>query len=287
MKAQIRTILARIGIAATRPSTLDRLIQSERELRRLRECWEFLANVDARYVHRAIQLLPHAKGENFQDLFAALVLAGRVQGFFVEFGATDGVTGSNSLMFESHFGWRGIVAEPARVWHERLANNRTCAISHECIWIASGDSVEFCEAGDAGFSTIAQFASKGRHGSKRERAARYRVPTISLSDLLVRHDAPSHIDFLSLDTEGSELAILSALPIDQHRISVLVVEHNFRDDREEICRLLKRRGMTRVLQCLSKYDDWYVEDDLVGRVAELFNVESPMGVHLPCVEVDP
>lgn len=269
-KNQVQRVLGHFGIVATRPSTFDRLIQSERELRRLRECWEFLANVHARYVHRAIQLLPHANGENFQDLFAALVLDGRERGFFVEFGATDGVTGSNSLLFEKHAGWNGIVAEPARVWHARLAQNRKCVIAHECVWSRSGDSVEFCEAGDAGFSTIAHFAGKDRHASKRNGSAIYRVPTISLDDLLATHGDPPEIDFLSLDTEGSEREILSAFSFDRYRVSVLVVEHNFRDDREEINDLLKGKGMTRVLRGLSKYDDWYVSDDLVHRVDEVF-----------------
>jgi FkbM family methyltransferase len=260
---------------ATRPSTFDRLVHSERELRRLRECWAFLANVDARHVHRAIELLPHAHGENFQDLFASLVLDERRQGFFVEFGATDGVTGSNSLMFEAHLGWKGILAEPARVWHARLAENRKCVISHECVCGNGGDSVEFCEAEDAGFSTIARFAGIDRHASKREGASVYRVPTISLAELLSRHGAPSRIDFLSIDTEGSELEILSTFPFDQYRISVLVVEHNFRDDRAGLLALLVRNGFTRVLPGLSRYDDWYVSSDLVPRVRDLF---AGMGV---------
>lgn len=270
LKNLLARTLRRFNIVTTRGHTFDRLIQSERELHRLRQCWDFLRHIDANHVHRALKLLADTRGENFQDLFAALLIGDRENGFFVEFGATDGVTGSNTLFFESRAGWKGIVAEPARVWHEKLAMNRKCMISHECVWSISGEQVEFCEAGDAGFSTIARFADLDRHASKRKQSTNYSVPTISLDDLLARHDAPAIIDFLSLDTEGSELDILAAFSFDRYRVSVLVVEHNFRPERDALQDLLTRNGMVRVLPGLSRYDDWYVADDLVSHVDEIF-----------------
>ena len=182
IKKLIARALRRFNIVITRGRTFDRLIQNERELHRLGECWDFLRHVGANHVHKALKLLADTHGENFQDLFAALLLGDRENGFFVEFGATDGVTGSNTLMFEERAGWNGIIAEPARAWHQKLAMSRKCTISHDCVWRTSGDLVEFCEAGDAGFSTIARFADLDRHASKRKRSTSYSVPTISLND---------------------------------------------------------------------------------------------------------
>ena len=34
------------------------------------------------------------------------------KGFFIEAGANDGVTQSNTLFFERHRGWRGLLVEP-------------------------------------------------------------------------------------------------------------------------------------------------------------------------------
>jgi FkbM family methyltransferase len=274
MKRLIGRALRHFNVVLTRGHTFDRLIQSERELHRLRECWELLRHMDASYMKRALELLPHASGENFQDLFVALLLGDREGGFFVEFGATDGVAGSNTLMFERQLGWDGIVAEPARVWHRKLARNRTCAIAHECVWSTSGDEVEFCEVGDTGFSTIARFAEADGHASKRQRSAFYSVPTISLDDLLARHNAPDIIDFLSLDTEGSELEILNAFSFDRYRVSALIVEHRFGANRDAIKELLTSKGMTRVLPDLSKYDDWYVANGLVSIVEGMFPGET-------------
>ena len=64
--------------------------------------------------------------------------------------------------------------------------------------------------------------------------------------MLCEAGAPPVIDYWSLDTEGSELAILSSFPFDEHRVRVLTVEHNFASSREEIRRLLERQGYRRV-----------------------------------------
>src|SRR6187397_1934821 len=67
--------------------------------------------------------LDNSRAQLFQDLFAQFELQGRKAGFFIEFGATDGMELSNTYMLERHYGWTGILAEPARYWHERLGRN--------------------------------------------------------------------------------------------------------------------------------------------------------------------
>ena len=39
-------------------------------------------------------------------------------GFFVEFGATNGIDLSNSYLLQSKYYWTGILAEPARCWRD-------------------------------------------------------------------------------------------------------------------------------------------------------------------------
>lgn len=273
IKKRVARAFRRFNIVVTKAHTFDRLIQSERELRRLTAGWSFLRNLSPGYLHRALELLPSSHGENFQDLFVALLLDNRENGYFVEFGATDGVTGSNTLLFERHAGWSGILAEPARIWHQMLAKNRKCIVAHECVWRASGDQVEFRQAADPGLSTMNRFANSDSHASKRRQSTIYSVPTITLNDLLARHGAPSRIDFLSIDTEGSELDILTAFAFNRYEVSVLIVEHNFREQREAIHALLTGHGFVRVLTAISKFDDWYVQRDFFPRVSEMFPSE--------------
>ena len=62
--------------------------------------------------------LPYSRAQLAQDIFALAVSNSTSPKFFVEFGATDGITLSNTWLLEKHLGWQGILAEPARTWHE-------------------------------------------------------------------------------------------------------------------------------------------------------------------------
>ena len=55
-----------------------------------------------------------SKSQYRQDLFVLSELEFKRDGFFVEFGATNGINGSNSFILEKNFGWKGILAEPAK-----------------------------------------------------------------------------------------------------------------------------------------------------------------------------
>lgn len=66
-------------------------------------------------------------------------------GLFVEFGATNGLDLSNTWLLEKQFGWTGILAEPATVWHEDLKRNRTGSIDERCVWSRSGEALQFSE----------------------------------------------------------------------------------------------------------------------------------------------
>lgn len=41
-------------------------------------------------------------------------------GFFVEFGACDGLHFSSTLLLEKSFGWKGILAEPNGAYQKKL-----------------------------------------------------------------------------------------------------------------------------------------------------------------------
>ncbi|WP_370230825.1 FkbM family methyltransferase [Cognatishimia sp.] len=193
-----------------------------------------------------------------QDVFALMEHRFKRNGFFVEFGATNGIDISNTYMLERDFGWTGILAEPGRVWHDALHKNRTAKISTDCVWARSGETLEFLESSEPELSTIMEhYNSDGRNRLKRKQDT-YQVQTISLNDLLSQNDAPHHIDYLSIDTEGSELEILSELDFEKYSFGVITCEHNYQDARAWIHELLGDHGYHRKLIGASGCDDWYV-----------------------------
>jgi len=74
----------------------------------------------------------------------------------------------------------------------------------------------------------------------------------------VHWSAPRRIDYLSIDTEGSELDILQALDFSAWEIRLLTVEHNHTPKRQAIHDFLASKGYRRKFETLSNVDDWYV-----------------------------
>lgn len=193
-----------------------------------------------------------------QDMFVLDELGYKRDGYFVEFGATNGVDLSNTYLLEKEMGWTGILAEPAKVWSEALANNRNCHVTFDCVWSESGKTLEFNEVVAAELSTVDEFSGVDEHASTRANGTRYTVNTISLLDLLEKYGAPKVIDYLSIDTEGSEYEILSAFDFDKYQFKVITCEHNYTPMREKLFDLLSSKGYTRKYTEYSRFDDWYV-----------------------------
>jgi hypothetical protein len=118
--------------------------------------------------------------------------------------------------------------------------------------------VEFNETKCPILSTIDGYSNADGHADLRKKGTKYYVTTVSLSDLLLRHHAPKVIDFLSIDTEGSEYDILKGFDFDRYTFNVIVCEHNYTTMRENIFSILSANGYVRVFQGRSKFDDWYV-----------------------------
>ena len=174
-------------------------------------------------------------------------------GSFVDVGAGDGITLSNSYLLEKEFGWNGVCVEANDGLVKLLRENRQCHVVEACIYSSSNREIIFHDPiGDKMFGGIHQHV--GVHntaGVKRKKTTR------TLAEVLTELDFPTDIDYLSLDTEGSEYEILKVLPFDKYRFRLITVEHNYeRQKRENLRRLLHKNGYRR--QARVAFDDWYV-----------------------------
>lgn len=215
---------------------------------------------------RAFQFLSFAfcnrqrsQSQILQDLWVLFELDQKVDGFFVEFGATDGRTNSNTWLLEQQYGWTGILAEPNPYWHAALKANRSASIDTRCVSSTTGQTVTLVATDntDPELSGIADYSAGEHFESARACGRKIIVETISLDDLLSQHGAKPDIDYLSVDTEGSELAILSNFNFAKYKISLISVEQNGNTG-PQIEALLKPLGFERVFQEFSQWDAWYV-----------------------------
>lgn len=201
----------------------------------------------------------NSKAQLKQDLFVLYQSNFKKEGYFVEFGATNGVGLSNTYLLEKDFNWTGILAEPAKHWHKDLKANRNCNIETDCVWTDSKTILNFNETTNKELSTIDQFNNSDSHKNNRVNGNIYQVNSISLNDLLDKYNAPKIIDYLSIDTEGSEYEILSHFDFNKYTFNVITCEHNFTKNRDKIYHLLKKNGYERKYTTLSKWDDWYIK----------------------------
>ncbi|MFY2822321.1 FkbM family methyltransferase [Ruegeria sp. MALMAid1280] len=195
-----------------------------------------------------------------QDIFVLLKKKFKKGGFFVEFGATNGLDLSNTFLLEKSFGWNGILAEPAPMWHEALKKNRDVSLDFDCVWRETGEILEFNMANEGELSTLNSFSDCDHHSETRKSGQIIQVKTVSLNDLLERHNAPRNIDYLSIDTEGSEYEILKHFDFSKYNIDIITCEHNFTKMGDDVFSLLSKHGYKRVFEGSSEWDHWYVKD---------------------------
>jgi FkbM family methyltransferase len=206
----------------------------------------------------ARKVFKSSKSQLGQDVLALIASGARKHGFFVEFGSADGVALSNSFLLEKEMGWSGILCEPSRGWHAALKRNRSCIIDTRCVYSRTGEQISFSENYIGELSGITEFTRDDHHGLINRTTDSYQVETISLLDLLSQHNAPKHIDFLSVDTEGSEFEILNSFDFSRYTFGAICVEHNYLENRPKVKALLEATGYRQVYSELSDYDDWFV-----------------------------
>lgn len=197
-----------------------------------------------------------------QDLWVLYMLKEKENGFFVEFGACNGISMSNTLLLEERYNWNGILAEPNPLWHEELFSRRKSRISTKCVSAKSGEIADFLSTPKMPeLSRMKNVIPDDVHekNGNRSLTEQIEVATISLNDLLMEHDAPNFIDYLSIDTEGSELEILESFDFSKFTVNLITVEHAGEiSKRAKIKELLESKGFFRWRPEITRWDDWYI-----------------------------
>ncbi|MEL7261042.1 MAG: FkbM family methyltransferase [Pseudomonadota bacterium] len=187
----------------------------------------------------AMERIADSKSQFLQDLWALWETGEKEGGYFVEFGAADGRKLSNTFMLERRYGWTGVLAEPSPAFHDQLAQRRTAPVCTDLVHRTSGETMRFAMHERGLLSGIVDDSTQvGDDGI----ADILTLTTIGLNDMLDRYEAPRDIDFMSIDVEGAELAILEGFDFDRHRVHCFTIEAKEDGERQALIDLLSRNG---------------------------------------------
>jgi hypothetical protein len=91
--------------------------------------------------------------------------------------------------------------------------------------------------------------------------------------LLEEYKAPNKINYISVDTEGSEYKILKNFNFKKYEVEVFTIEHNFIESkRNNIFELMSANNYVRAFQKISQWDDWYIKKD--NTILKYFTLEE-------------
>jgi FkbM family methyltransferase len=151
------------------------------------------------------------------DLLLDHIFKSKTSGFFIELGANDGITFSNTAFFEFHRGWMGVLIEPSVNSYNECVKNRP---NSQCFNLV-------CVSNDYKDETIRGDFNGGMMSSvdgKRNNTTDLVECKVSTLEKILDSVGATTIDFLSLDTEGYEYDILCGLNLNKYRPKYMLIE---------------------------------------------------------------
>jgi FkbM family methyltransferase len=178
-------------------------------------------------------------------------------GTFIEIGASNGLLLSNTYLLETQYGWKGICCEPIPYKFKQLIKNRPNTLCcNKAVYNQSGLTVKFDIANNCDLLSGISNHIDSHKTSVDTNKTTIDIETISLLDVLNNYNAPSFIDYMSLDTEGSEFEIIKNFDFEKYTFGLIDIEHNYEEPRRtDIKKLLLSNGYVYI--GANDFDDMY------------------------------
>lgn len=197
-----------------------------------------------------------------QDRFVDEFFNNKNKGVFLDIGANDGISLSNTYFLEKEREWSGFCFEPIQEVYEKLKTNRKCQCINAGVFSESGD-FNFYEV--KGYSEMLSGLEKTLDSRHIERIKREisqyggsleikKVKCININNFLIENKY-TKIDYCSIDTEGSEMEILKSIDLSKINIKLITVENNFNEN--NISNYLVQKGY--ILYTKLSHDDVFVK----------------------------
>ncbi len=157
------------------------------------------------------------------------------KGFFIEAGANDGYSQSNTYFLERKRKWSGILVEGIPELFEKAKKQRVRSVVHNCALVSNEFSDSTVLMHYAHLMSVVQGSLKtedeqnkhikaGVDSQNLEKSYSVTVPARTLESVLDEFSNLPDIDFFSLDVEGYELDVLKGTNLAKYRPKYILVE---------------------------------------------------------------
>jgi FkbM family methyltransferase len=165
----------------------------------------------------------------YQDFFIHILFP-KKNGVFLDIGANDGITFSNTCFFEKKKNWTGLCIEPNIDIFAKCMENRSCFMENCCI-ADEEKTVTFRKITGADMlSGIVEYMDESSirriDDHIKEHGGYYtdlKIQTHKINKLLEKYQLYA-IDFCSIDVEGAEYGIVKSLDFDKYTIAAFAIE---------------------------------------------------------------
>jgi FkbM family methyltransferase len=186
-------------------------------------------------------------GQHGEDAYIEQYFSTTKAGVCIEVGAYDGISLSNTKHFEE-IGWRALCIEPIASAFEKCKSIRKecvrCCISSEDMPPQEFTIFSLHDNLCAISSLQPDQRLIDSHSHLITNTGSCMVTVRSLTSLLNELNFPKNIDFISIDTENTELDVLKGLDFNEYNVAMLVIENNYN---EPFCEdYLKQYGYTKI-----------------------------------------
>ncbi len=221
----------------------------------------------------------------YQDKFIDFLFSKKREGFFLDIGANDGITFSNTYIFEKYRDWKGLCIEPNVDIFEKCKKLRNCFLENCCISNEEKEVTFRKVTGADMLSGIVEYMdenSKKRIDNHINKYGGYyediKMKAHNINILLEKYNMHT-IDFCSIDVEGGEYDIIKSIDYGKNDISAFAIE----GDNQEITDFLEEKGYI----CIkSENDNFYVKKThkripIFSLFVRLYVLEWKIWRHLP------